>query len=246
MTNCAYDLGITRRLGTHGGAGEVVADARRGVAAETSPHYPGWRVTFACFVMATFCWGFGFYGHGIYLAELRRLNDWPAALISGATTAYYLFSALLVVFVSDVIARLGVRRFVLLGVACFGASIALLAIISAPWQLVAVYLLMSFGWSAMSVGAITNILGLWFDRRRGLAISLALTGASFGGIAIIPGLVHLVNKIGFASAMVVSAAIMLVILVPITLLWIGDPRSVERSRQSAAEPPPGACRCRLS
>src|SRR5438445_12826855 len=36
----------------------------------------------------------------------RRLNDWPAALISGATTAYYLFSALLVVFVSDVIARL--------------------------------------------------------------------------------------------------------------------------------------------
>jgi MFS family permease len=238
MTNCAYDLGITRRLGTHGGAGEVVADARRGVAAETSPHYPGWRVTFACFVMATFCWGFGFYGHGIYLAELRRLNDWPAALISGATTAYYLFSALLVVFVSDVIARLGVRRFVLLGVACFGASIALLAIISAPWQLVAVYLLMSFGWSAMSVGAITNILGLWFDRRRGLAISLALTGASFGGIAIIPGLVHLVNKIGFASAMVVSAAIMLVILVPITLLWIGDPRSVERSRQSAAEPPP--------
>jgi MFS family permease len=239
MTNCTYDLDITRRSGTHGGAGEVPADKRRpGVAAETSPRYPGWRVTFGCFVMATFCWGFGFYGHGIYLAELRRLNDWPAALISGATTVYYLFSALLVVFVSDVIARLGVRRFVLFGVACFGASIALLAMISAPWQLVAVYLLMSFGWSAMSVGAITNILGLWFDHRRGLAISLALTGASFGGIAIIPGLVYLVDKIGFASAMVISSAIMLAILVPMTLLWIEQPRSVGRSRPSAAEPPP--------
>jgi MFS family permease len=239
MTNCTYDFGITRRSGTHDGAGEVPADTRRpGVAAETSPRYPGWRVTFACFVMATFCWGFGFYGHGIYLAELRRLNDWPAALISGATTVYYLFSALLVVFVSDVIARLGVRSFVLFGVACFAASIALLAMISAPWQLLAVYLLMSFGWSAMSVGAITNILGLWFDRRRGLAISLALTGASFGGIAIIPGLVYLVGKIGFASAMVISSAIMLAILVPITLLWIEQPRSVGRSRQSAAEPPP--------
>jgi MFS family permease len=239
MTNCTYDLDITRRSGTHGGAGEVPADTRRpGVTAETSPRYPGWRVTFGCFVMATFCWGFGFYGHGIYLAELRRLNDWPAALISGATTVYYLFSALLVVFVSDVIARLGVRRFVLFGVACFGASIALLAMISAPWQLLAVYLLMSFGWSAMSVGAITNILGLWFDHRRGLAISLALTGASFGGIAIIPGLVYLVGKIGFASAMVISSAIMLAILVPITLLWIEQPRSVGQSRQSAAEPPP--------
>ena len=53
-----------------------------------------------------------------------------------------------VVFVSDAIARLGARRFVLAGVACFGASTALLAMVGAPWQLVTVYLLMSFGWSA--------------------------------------------------------------------------------------------------
>jgi MFS family permease len=238
MTDSTHDLGITRQIVAHG-TGVKVADAcRLDTAAETSPHYPGWRVTFACFVMATFCWGFGFYGHGIYLSELRRLNDWPAALISGATTVYYLFSALLVVFVSDVIARVGVRSFVLSGVACFGASIALLAMISAPWQLLAVYLLMSFGWSTMSVGAITNILGLWFDRRRGLAINLALTGASFGGIAIIPGLVYLVDKIGFASAMPIASAVMLAILVPMTLLWIEQPRSIGRSRQSAAEPPP--------
>jgi MFS family permease len=241
MTDSTHDLGIARQIGSHGAVVKVAGADRLHAAAETSPHYAGWRVTFACFVMATFCWGFGFYGHGIYLAELGRLNGWPAALISGATTAYYLFSALLVVFVSDAIARLGVREFVMAGAACFGASIALLAMISAPWQLLAVYLLMSFGWSAMSVGAITNILGLWFDRRRGLAISLALTGASFGGIAIIPALVFVIEKVGFAAAMPIASALMLAILVPITLLWIAEPRSQPRSRQSA-EPPPAQTR----
>jgi MFS family permease len=192
-------------------------------ADEGSAQYAGWRVTFACFVLAIFCWGFGFYGHGIYLSELRRLNGWPASLISGATTVYYLFSAVLVVFVNDAIGRLGLRTFVLLGIACFGASIAVLGLVRTPWQLFAVYLVMSFGWAAMSVGAITNVLGLWFHRRRGLAISLALTGASAGGVLIIPALISLIAQRGFAATMFMAGVAMLAILVPITLAWIREP-----------------------
>src|SRR5262245_54163753 len=201
---------------------------------EASPQYTGWRVTLACFVLAMFCWGFGFYGHGIYLAELQRSTGWPASLISGATTTYYLFSALLVVFVNDAIGAFGLRTFVLFGIGCFGASIALLGVVRAPWQLFAVYLVMSFGWAAMSVGAITNIIGLWFERRRGLAISLALTGASASGIAIIPALVALIDARGFASAMMLASGAMLAILVPITLGWIREPPDVM--------PPHGAAR----
>ena len=68
--------------------------------------------------MAVLAWGFGFYGHGFYLAELQRLHGWPASLISSASTAYYLFSALLVAFVSDAIRRLGVRACVVIGALC--------------------------------------------------------------------------------------------------------------------------------
>jgi len=44
------------------------------------------------------------------------------------------------------------------GIASFGLSTALLGSVKTPWQLFAVYLIMSFGWATMSVGAITNIL----------------------------------------------------------------------------------------
>ena len=53
---------------------------------ETSRSYHGWRVVFACFVMATLIWGFGFYGHGFYLVELQRRTGWPVSLIAGAST----------------------------------------------------------------------------------------------------------------------------------------------------------------
>lgn len=199
------------------------ADFASSAVDESSPRYDGWRVTAVCFVMAICCWGLGFYGHGVYLAELRRLNGWPASLISGATTIYYLFSALLVVFVSDAIGRLGLRTFVLLGVACFGASTVMVGMVRLPWQLFAVYLLMSFGWAMMSVGAITNILGLWFNRRRGLAISLALIGASTSGVVIVPALIWLTARYGLEAAMIITTAVLLMIVVPITLLWMREP-----------------------
>ena len=214
--------------------------ARGSTTDEASPHYPGWRVVAVCFALATFCWGFGFYGHGFYLAELQRLRHWPASLISGASTAYYFVSAILVVFVNDIIARLGLRAFVLAGLAALATSAILISAVQAPWQLFAVYLVMSFGWAAMSVGAITNILGLWFDTKRGLAISLALTGASFAGIVIVPPLVLLAGALGFATAMMIGTAVMLVVLVPLALTWIDDAPSDQhdaRQRTPAATQP---------
>jgi len=200
---------------------------------EASPRYRGWRVAAVCFAMATFCWGFGFYGHGFYLAELQRLHHWPAALISGASTAYYFVSAILVVFVNDIIARLGLRAFVLAGLAALATSAMLISAVRAPWQLFAVYLIMSFGWAAMSVGAITNILGLWFDQKRGLAISLALTGASFAGIVVVPPLVLAAGALGFATAMMIGTAIMLAVLVPLMLTWIDDAPAGQGSAHTA-------------
>jgi MFS family permease len=190
---------------------------------ETSPAYRGWRVVFACFVMATLCWGFGFYGHGFYLVELQRSTGWPASLIAGASTLYYLASAVLVIFINDAITRLGARACVIGGAAALAGSAGALPFISEPWQLIAAYLVMALAWATMSLGAINVILGLWFTTRRGLAISLALNGASFGGVVIVPGLVFLAGAAGFATAMLAGAAFILVLMVPIAWTILGIP-----------------------
>jgi len=190
---------------------------------ESSPRYAGWRVVIACYLAAVFCWGFGLYGHGVYLAELHRLHGWPASLISGATTVFYLMTATLVVFISDAIAGFGPRRVMLIGGACFGGAVALLAFITDLWQLYIVYLLMAVGAASMHVGSISNVIGLWFDRQRGLALSLALNGASSGGILVTPVLVLAIAHYGFATAMLAASLLFAVVLLPVIALWIDRP-----------------------
>jgi len=99
----------------------------------------------------------------------------------------------------------------------------LLGQITSPWQLYAVNVLLAFGWAGTSLGAITNTLGLWFDKKRGMAISLALNGASFGGIVGVPLMVTASNAFGFGGATIAAAIAMLVLLVPVIIIFVGHP-----------------------
>jgi MFS family permease len=203
---------------------------------EASPRYPGWRVVFVCFLIATFSWGLCFYGLSVYLVELQRLYGWSTSWISLASSAFYLTSAVFVVYVSNILRRLGPRRLMLAGTITLALSTVGIGLVSAPWHLALTYLVMSFAWAMMSIAAITSVLGLWFRSRLGLAISLALTGASFGGILIVPALLFLTDAIGFRYAMSATAAFMLIVLVPAILALVGPPPQVEPVIPGAPQP----------
>ena len=190
---------------------------------ETSARYEGWRIVVVCFLVATFGWGLGFYGQSVYVAELHRLHGWPASLVSSGTTFFYLFGALLVAFVSEAIRSFGPRNCLLAGVVAMAAAAVLIGQVTEPWQLYAANAMLAFGWAGTSLGIITNTLGLWFDNKRGMAISLALNGASFGGIIGVPLLVAAIGSFGFSGAMIVAAIVMVVLMVPIILIFVGQP-----------------------
>jgi MFS family permease len=192
---------------------------------ESSPRYRGWRVVLACFLMAFFMFGFGLYGQGIYLSELQRVHGWPGTLVSGASTLSFLLTSVFIIFTDDLLVRIGLRSLVLCGLSALGASIALLALAASPWQLYLAYALMSVGWTGMGSVVISTVLNAWFDRRRGLALSLAFNGATCGGIVLAPGLLALVGVIGFSHAMLAATAVMVIVLVPVIVGLIDRPGS---------------------
>ena len=212
---------------------------------ETSIRYEGWRIVVVCFLVATFGWGLGFYGQSVYVAELHRLHGWPASLIASGTTFFYLFGALLVVFVSEAIRSFGPRNCLLAGVCAMAAAAVSIGLASEPWQLYAADAVLAFGWAGTSLGMITNTLGLWFDHKRGMAISLALNGASFGGIIGVPLLVAAIGSFGFSGALIAAAAVMLLLMVPIILIFVGQPpRRGSITGKPAATDAPSATRIR--
>src|SRR5215472_12597646 len=190
---------------------------------EISVRYAGWRIVAVCFMVATFGWGFGFYGQSVYLAELNRAHGWPASLVSSATTFFYLLGAVLVAFVAEALRAFGQRNCLLAGIAALGLAVVAIGKAQAPWQLYAANGLLAFAWAGTSLAMIVNTLSLWFDSQRGMAISLALNGASFGGVAGVPLLVLAINHFGFARAMMLSALVMAAILVPVVVILVGRP-----------------------
>src|SRR6478672_509396 len=232
-------LGTTRRWRRTSNRARMLKAPDYTAIDETSIRYDGWRIVFVCFLLATFGWGLGFYGQSVYVAELQRLHGWPASLISGGTTFFYLSGALLVAFVSEAIRAFGARACLIAGTCMMAVGAIAMGQVAEPWQLYAANAVLAFGWAGTSLGIITNTLGLWFDEKRGMAISLALNGASFGGIVGVPLLVAAIGHFGFSGAMIASALAMLVVMIPVILIFVPPPpiRAGVAAGQAAADAP---------
>ena len=199
-------------------------------AADTSP--AAWRVVFACFVTAVFAWGFGFYAHGIYLVELQRARGWSTGFISSVVTAHYLLGALLLPRIADAIARFGPRTVFLAGLSTSAAALMLLPSVTEPWQLVVLYIVMAPGWNATSVAPIAATVGQWFDRKRGLALNLALSGATVAGLVVTPILLAAIPELGFATAERLLVAIGIMLAASAVMLFVRrGPLSPKRRRR---------------
>ena len=178
-------------------------------------YFYGWNVVGATFVMALFSFGLGFYGIAVYVATLQQRHGWSASAVSAPVTVYYVAGALLTAAIAGVYERFGPRAVVAGGAAAMAAGVATLGLVRHPWQLYPVFLVMSVGWGAMSGAAINIILAPWFQRRRGLAVSLAFNGATLGGVIVTPALIALVGLLGFSGALTIAALVLLVVLIVI-------------------------------
>lgn len=77
--------------------------------------------------------------------------------------------------------------------------------------------LMGIGRSCLSTTTISTGLAPWFERHQGRAISLALLGASIGGIIGTPLLFGGIALFGFKTALLMAGASSLVLLLPVCL-----------------------------
>jgi MFS family permease len=178
----------------------------------------GWPAVLACFATAVYGWGFGLYGQSVLVAALQAQRGWSAFLVSSATSFYYLSGAGLIALTPALLARLGPRPLLIGGAVVLGLGSSVTANAAAPWHMFAGALLMAAGWGCTSTTAIAATLALWFDARRGLAISLALNGASASGFTVAPLLVALQATLGIEVAVPLAAAGLLAVLAPL-VLW---------------------------
>ena len=142
--------------------------------------YHGWKVVVCAFLIAVFGWGFGFYGIGVFLAELVERHGWATGSVSSAVTVLYLAGAVLIAFIGNAFERFGPRRVVLAACRRWGgchradldhAAVAALRRVSADGR----------GVGGHERSRPQRHRRPWFERRRGLAISSRSTGRPSAG-----------------------------------------------------------------
>jgi MFS family permease len=100
-----------------------------------------------------------------------------------------------------------------------GALSALSYVTTVP-QLYVVYCIFGMGFSASSLIPATTIVARWFKRRRAMALSIASTGLSLGGVILTPLCVLLVEKLSFQTASPIMGLIYLVGVIPVSWIWL--------------------------
>ena len=177
-----------------------------------------WGVTAIAFCSAFFAWGTMFYGHSFYMAALQQQHGWSASLISSAILGFYFAGIASTLFIGFVLDRHQPYLVFIWGGLSIGAGLMLLGYLQAPWQLYFVFVLMGTGYPALATAAISATLARWFDGRYGLALSLALSGASAGGAVMPPLMVHMSERLGFGTTTTMIGIATVATILPLALL----------------------------
>jgi MFS family permease len=177
----------------------------------------GWWIVAACLLIAILSWGLGIFGVGVSLYAITQTRGLSIGAVSTAFTVSAILSAIASFFVGPAIDRYGPRLVMTVGAIVMAAGLALIGQVQTLPHVYGAFILSGLGNACLSVTAITAAISPWFEKHQGRAMSSAMLGASIGGMSSTPILIFGLNTIGFPATMLWGAALLLVIVLPLTL-----------------------------
>ena len=189
--------------------------------------FPGSRVVAGCFLVLCVSSGLSFYGLAVYLNAFSNEQGWSLASISLATTVFFVVGGIVGLWIARIIAKRDVRVVLVLGGVLGGLALAVLGQVQERWQLYAVYAVFAVGFSAAGLIPVTTVVTRWYHVRRSVALSVASTGLSVGGIVLTPVAKWLIDNNGLEASTPILAVIWVAGIVPFAL-WLvrPDPESL--------------------
>ena len=220
--------------------------ADRKLANESSIHYAGWGVVAAAFVgvMTSFA-PIVPYTFSLFLNPLHESLGWRRESLDGA----FGLAAITVAFVSPLIGilldRYPPRRIILPSILIFAIALASLNRLGPS---IGRFYLTFFAMGLVANGgaqfAYTRTILTWFQKHRGFALALILTGSGVGSILIPPLTQWTIGAFGWRSAYLMLGGIALLGF-PLTALLIRN-RPVSIIREETAAPSGTTVRSALS
>ena len=176
------------------------ADAASAPSAEPSGIFYGWFIVAALFVSLMFSSGIGFYNASVILGVAVDELDTSVTAVSGATAVFFAVGGSAGFFLSKLMDRIDIRWFFLVGGVCGAIALTGLRWVDSVIELYLFFVLLGMGFGVGGLLPATTLVARWFNAKRSVAMSIASTGLSAGGIAITPLVARLFDARGLEGA----------------------------------------------
>jgi len=197
----------------------------------------GWLIVASLFVVLLLVFGSGYNTVAVFVpALLRAFPQWSRAEVALLPSLLALSAGISVLPIGWLLDRVEARLVMAVGAVASGSAFLIASRANTLFPMMAAYLLLGIGISAATVLPASLVLANWFDARRGLAMGVAISGTTVGGMVMTLVASSEILGRGWRVAYVVLGLPMIVVVVPLVALTIRrPPGTVQLSVAQSAE-----------
>jgi MFS family permease len=179
---------------------------------------------------------------GVLLTPWQEAFGWDRGTISFAAAVGIFLYGLMGPFAAAIMQSFGVRRTLVCALALISASTFASLFMTAPWQLIATWgVLSGLGSGCIGMVLSATIVNRWFVTNRGLMMGVLTASTATGALVFLPAFAALTEHSGWRPVVMVIAGITAA-LIPL-VLWLMRERPVDVGTQpfgAAPDAPPAS------
>ena len=197
---------------------DMIKEKERRISPRTL--YYGWIIVAVAVVSTGFWMGLRACFSVFYVALLEEFQ-WSRGEAAGvqslALVVYTVFAPVVGAFID----RFGPRRVIVSGILILCLGQLLCALTEDLYQFYIYYgIIAGSGISCIAIVSYSAILAHWFEKKRGLASGIAVSGMGLGTFVLVPLSQHLILSWGWRMTFVALAILLVVILLPLNGLFL--------------------------
>ena len=177
--------------------------------------YYGWWLLAGSVVAMALGSGVSMWAFGLYVEPLEAQFGWTRAEVSFAFSISLLTSGLFGPLIGRWIDARGPRSAILVGTVLTALTYLLMATTQTLWQWYLYNAINAIVRQLMFFFPFMALISRWFDRRRGIAISVLGSGFSLGGFAVVPLMGVVLGAVGWRGALVFTAIAITAVFLPV-------------------------------
>ena len=173
-----------------------------------------WLVNFS--TMAT-----GNLSFGLFVIPMAGDLGMSRSQFGWAVTTRRMAAGVSSYFIGRLLDRYGPRILIPVSGLIIGIGLIALSRANSPWQVVAIFGVIGMTGLAAPQNIMTSVpVAKWFQRKRGVALALAISGVGIGGVFFLPFTQMLLGSMGWRSTWVVMAVIFMIMSVPLSAIFL--------------------------